>query len=423
MADLPVPRSPEDFEAGAALARRIAGEAIWSGSLCAFHGASAAPRLGDPALHLAFGGDLYEGSAGIARFLALAARLTGEAGLRAAALGAARHALARSEGWSLFSGRLGTGLAVLEVAERLGEAELVPPAIEAVELASEEALGEAAEVGPYDLLSGISGVISGLLAALPYDLDGGWRTRAFDLGRALLKGAADDGTGWSWPLHPEQPERLCGLAHGASGAALALEALGRLAVGEAGWPEAAAKARAFERAWFAAEPSSWADLRSDVRRESGGALVYPHMWCHGSVGIAAERISLARSDDLLGRSDAVAGLAGAAAEASRIVAGAAGAGAGDHANASQCHGLSGMAELFIDAYAVDPDPEWIALARAATAFVRNDSLRPGGWRCGIPGGAWTPGLMLGGAGIGWAQFRAWDPVAVGSCWRLSLSPS
>jgi lantibiotic modifying enzyme len=415
-----VPPSPPDFEAAAAIARRTADEAIWSGPLCAFHGASAPPRLGEPAIYLSFGGDLYEGSAGIARFLALAAELTGEETLRRTALGAARHALARAEGWSLFSGRLGAGLAALEVAERLGQADLVPSAVEAVEAASELALREAGDAGPYDLLGGISGVICGLLAAMAYDVDGGWQSRAFDLGRALLRGAVDDGTGWSWPVHPDLPERLCGLAHGASGSALALEALGRLAPDEPGWSDAAAKARGFERAWYAPEQGSWADLRSEVRSGTGGVPVYPHMWCHGSVGIAAERLALLGTSDTLGRADAVAGVAGAAAEAKRILAGACGPGGGDYANASQCHGLSGMAELFIDAWAIDAAPEWIALARASTAFMRNDARRLGGWRCGIPGGPWTPGLMLGGAGIGWAHFRAWNPAVIGSCWRLSL---
>ncbi|MER2507379.1 MAG: hypothetical protein ABTQ27_01330, partial [Amaricoccus sp.] len=41
---------------------------------------------------------------------------------------------------------------------------------------------------------------------------------------------------------------------------------------------------------------------------------------------------------------------------------------------------------------------------------------PGGWRCGVPGGEATPGLMLGLAGIGWAQLRAAHPEAVPSAW-------
>lgn len=412
--------STPDFEAGVAIARRIAGDAIWYGPLCTFLGAAAPPRLGEPPIHISLDGDLYDGSAGIARFLALAAALTGEVPLREAALGAARHALARAEGWSLFSGRLGAGLAVLETAERLDATELVSPAVEAIEMAGEQALREAGEAGPYDLMSGLAGVIQGLLAALPYDVDGGWLGRAFELGRALLAGAADDGTGWSWPLDPRDPQRLCGLAHGASGIAFALEALAQVAPDETGWREAASRARAFERAWYAPEHGSWADLRAEGLSESGAPPAYPHMWCHGSIGIAAERLRLAAGDDLLARADAVAGLAGAAREARRILTGAAGPGGGDHVNGSQCHGLSGMVDLFIDAWEIDADPAWMALARAATSFIRNDAQRPNGWRCGIPGGHWTPGLMLGGAGIGWAHLRAWNPALVGSCWRLRL---
>jgi len=415
--DLEAHLGTADYEGAIGLAHRIAEAAAWSGEVCAFHGAAPPARLGLPAIHRSLGGDLYEGSAGIARLLALAAWLTDDTSLRRTARGAIAHAMAVTEGWSLFSGRLGVGLAALEVAERLSAPELVPPAVAAIEEASEAAYREAAGSGPYDLLSGLAGVVVGLVAVLPYDLDGGWRARAFELGRVLAAGAIDDGVGWSWPMHPAHPERLCGLAHGAAGVTFALEALGRLAPEEPGWREAAARGRAFERAWYEPVYGSWADLRAEGRADAG--LAYPHMWCHGSVGIAAERIQAAGSD-LLARADAAGGLAGAVAAAGRILAGPAGPGAGDEANASQCHGLAGMAELFLDAWALDGNPEWLTFARTITAFIRADMARPEGLRCGVPGGGFTPGLMLGAAGAAWAMFRAWNPHRVGSCWRIEL---
>jgi lantibiotic biosynthesis protein len=418
--DIDAHLSAADYEGALGLAHKIAEAAIWSGDVCGFHGAAPPARLGLPAIHRSLGGDLYEGSAGIARLLALAASLTGDTSLRRTAGGAIAHAIAVADGWSLFSGRLGVGLAALEVAERLTAPELVPPAVAAIEAASEAAHREVTGSGPYDLLSGLAGVVVGLVAALPYDLDGGWRASAFELGRILMAGARHDGVGWSWPMHPAHPERLCGLAHGAAGVALALETLGGLAPEEPGWREAAARGRAFERAWYEPVYGSWADLRGNVQAEAG--LAYPHMWCHGSVGIAAERIQAAGSD-LLARADAAGGLAGAAAAARTILAGPAGPGAGDGANASQCHGLAGMAELFLDAWALDGSPEWLTLARNISAFIRADMTRPGGLRCGVPGGGFTPGLMLGAAGTAWAMFRAWNPRQVGSCWRIELGRS
>ena len=47
-----------------------------------------------------------------------------------------------------------------------------------------------------------------------------------------------------------------------------------------------------------------------------------------------------------------------------------------------------------------------------TGFMRNDAGSGRNWRCGVPGGGQTPGLMLGLAGNGWAHQRAWNPAQV-----------
>jgi lantibiotic modifying enzyme len=405
-----------DRETGLSIARGIAAAAVWSDGMCAFLGAVPAPRLGMPARQAVLGGDLYEGSAGIARFLGHAARIAGEDALRGAALGAIRHGLARTRGWSLHSGRLGAGLVGLELAEALGEKELVPPSVEAIEAASEAALAEAG-AAPADLLGGLAGVVHGLVEALPYDIDGGWRARAFDLGRALLAAAAGTPTGICWPTAPGSAEHLCGLGHGAAGVALALVRLAALAPEEEGWAAAAAAARGFERGWFSPEHASWADLRQDALGPGGPG--YPHFWCHGSVGIAHERLRAIAAGlaDPLCRADAAAALAGAAADAERILALPAGPGGSDRTNGSLCHGLGGVVDLLAEAHALAPDPAALALMRRLTAFIRNDAGPERRWRSGIPGGgAPTPGLMLGSAGIGWAHLRAADPTALPAGW-------
>ena len=186
-----------DFATGIAIAHDLASSAVWSGEVCAFHGAAPAASLGLPALHRSFGGDYYEGSAGIARFLALAAKLADDAGIGNAALGAMRHALAQTTGWSLFAGRLGTGLVALEVAEWLDRPELVQPAVAVIEMACSEALDAAANGAPCDLLSGLAGVIHGLTAARAYDLDGSWLTAAIKLAQAVAEQAHEDWFGLS----------------------------------------------------------------------------------------------------------------------------------------------------------------------------------------------------------------------------------
>jgi lantibiotic modifying enzyme len=411
-----VERSQADFDTAVEIANRLADEAVWSGELCAFHGATAPEALAQPAVYRSFGGDLYEGSAGIARFLGWTARFTGDARLRRTACGALAHAFARTTGWSLFSGRTGVGLAALELARVLDRPDLVTPALHALELGSDEAVTVGAG-GPFDLLGGSAGVIHALIASLEYDLDGGWRERSRLLGRQVMAGARRTERGWSWPMLPSSTDHLCGFGHGAAGIAFALTELAALLPDQPDWLEAAGQARSYERAWFSPSHGSWADLRSDTRGPEA-SYSYPHFWCHGSVGIGHDRIAVAATGlaTTLDRADAVAAVAGARAAAERILAGPAGPGAAFDVNGSQCHGIAGFVDLLVEAWRFDGDPALLRLCRSLTAFMRNDAGPGRHWRCGIPAGGPAPGLMVGVAGIGWAHLRAWNPREIPCAW-------
>ena len=331
-----------------------------------------------------------------------------------------RHAIARTTGWSLFTGGMGVGLVALEIGERLDTAEFVDAGARLVEEASVSALADAA---PCDLLVGTAGVIVGLLAAQRYDRGERWLARAVDLGESLLTAAVREGsdsgdeTPLSWPLAVGAPERLCGLAHGASGIALALEHLARRLPEDAKWRSAARRARAYERGHYSQQEGSWADLRSPEAGAPAAPAGYPHMWCHGSIGVVAERLG-ALEHDLLARADAVGGLAGVRAHAEQLLALPLGPGAGDEVNASVCHGVSGLIDLLMDAWDATADTDWLVLARDLADLMKNDARRAGGWRSGIPGGWPAPGLMLGHAGIGWTLLRVADPERTGSAWRF-----
>lgn len=422
-------RSERWFAAGTGVAQRLSAQAVWVDGMCAFHGATPPESQHHPPRCRSLGGDVYEGSAGIARFLGMAAALGGDDTVRATALGAIRHALVASDGWPLFTGGMGIGLVALELAQRLDEAALVTPAIQLIDRASLSAMDRGAA---HDLLVGIAGVIVGLVAAREYDLDGEWMARATQLGRTLLTAAVADGPSGvegpplSWPLGPGgagDVDRLCGLAHGASGVALAFDALARVAADTAGaevWRSAARRARRWERAYYLPQAGSWADLRSPEPGTPETPVSYPHMWCHGSIGIGAERLG-AIVHDQMARTDAVGALAGVRIYAEQLMAGPAGPGGSDALNGSICHGLSGVIDLFVDAWRVTSDTSWMALAGSVADLVLNDARREGGWRSGVPGGWSAPGLMLGDAGIGWTLLRVARPEQVPSGWRLGPS--
>lgn len=414
-AERPVkPHQDEGLESAVRIAEQLAASAVWSRGVCAFHGASAPLEVGLAPVHKSFAGDAYEGSAGVARFLSLVANVTNNDELARVARGALGHAMARHNGWSLFSGGAGVALIAFEVATWLDDPALASGAGDILTDAATAAL-RARNAASTDLISGLAGVVVALTTALQTGLAiksdeyRRWRAAATALGNHLLATGQRHAGGMSWPLHPTGGPHLCGLGHGASGVALALEALAQIdSAGQ--WRDAARQARRFERSWFSTEFGTWADLRS----ETPG---YPHMWCHGSVGITAERLA-ASVEDELGRTDLIAGLAGVRAAASVLASGPCGPAVGHELNASQCHGLSGMADLFISAWQRDGGEQWLTLARACTGQSRRDALRPAGWRCGVLGDKPTPGLMLGLAGIGWAQLRASRPHTIPSAWRL-----
>ena len=404
-----------DFTSAIALAEEIAGGAVWSGDAAAFHGAAAPADLGLPAVHRSFGGDVYEGSAGIARYLALVAARTGSDDLAAVARGAVVHAVRRSTGSSLFSGTAGSALVALEVSRLLAEPELASQGAGLLGAAFEASVGEDGALD--DFIAGRSGTLLALVTAAAAGVPGDWLARSRTLAEALLATARkpdDVPEALGWELYQDGP-LLCGLGHGASGVALALEGLARIDA-DPRWSSAAAAARRYERSWYSAAVGSWADLRE-------GQVSYPHMWCHGSVGVAAERLAavMGGTRDEMAAADLAGGLAGARLAASALVDLPTGPGGSHAINGSQCHGLGGMSDLFVDAALAEPDraDEWLALARRCTAQMRRDAWRPEGWRTGVyPNGETTPGLMLGLAGIGWALLRAALPGEVPSAWRI-----
>lgn len=416
------------LEAGMDLAEALAGSALWDGEVCAFQGATSAPVPGRPAHWRVFDGAYYDGSAGIARLLAHAAVLGASASVRRTARAAIEHALLRAEGWSLHTGRLGAGLVALEIAGLFDDPDL---ARRGREICRDEVLQAVAAPPPaaLDLLAGLAGVLHAV-SHLATERPSSWLPLAERLASRIASAGNERAAGRGWPMIEGGLPELCGLGHGAAGVALALEDLARVmenveaaaathhgepdADRERGrWRAAAAAARCFERAHLDPVACSWADLRVDPAHPDASPG-YPHFWCHGSIGVGHERVRAHRRhpEDHLVAADVLIALTAARREAERIAGGPAGPGAGFGANASQCHGLSGLIDLLTET----GDPADLALARHVAGFVRRDTQRAEGPRCGLPTGESTPGLMLGVAGIAWGQLRAAVPDRVPVAW-------
>jgi class II lanthipeptide synthase len=387
-----------EFLAGAsAVGRRLVREAVWYGGRCTWMGATPDPKQRWRLKYRALGPRAYEGTAGVGMFLARLALVTGDASVRATAVGALRHALDRtpsvppSQRDGLYAGVIGVALAGARVAAWLDEPELDAGARA---LAAEPALPDGPGRCP-DVIMGSAGVIIGVLALAEGWSDAHLVARAVGTGHAVLRQARVTQHGYAWA---SRGRSVCGLAHGAGGIGWALLEL-FAATGDERFRAAAREAFAYERSWLDTVSGTWPDLRIPGQRRGrppiAGASI-TGTWCRGEAGIAKTRLrsALVTGSKAEGR-DADVALDTTRRHVSALLV-------REIEDLSLCHGAAGAAEVLLSA----GEPASGAIAVGRRALERHvDGRQP--WPCGVPGGT-TPGLFLGFSGIGWWLLRLHD---------------
>jgi lantibiotic modifying enzyme len=353
-------------------------------------------------VHRAMGSLVYDGSAGVALFLARLASLSGDAIIRVTAEAALAQALTASASlqatgeYGFYSGLSGIAWACSEIGRELAH--------EGLMARGRAAMRNAARLQTrkdrLDIINGSAGVIPALLDAARRDGDEEFLSAAIRHGEHLMSLAARGEHGWSWDtLGLAGEPHLLGLAHGASGIAWALAELG-VAVGRTDFLAAAKAGLAYERAHFRPAEGNWPDLRSFVQSGPTGERPCMLAWCHGAPGIGFARLALSA---LLPDEPAVLE---EAETAIRTAAASLGQGTG---NFSLCHGDGGNADMLLHAAETIARPELRQVAEAAGARGLQRFEAAGmPWPCGVPSAGETPNLMLGTAGIGHFLLRLHD---------------
>jgi lantibiotic modifying enzyme len=384
------------------IAERLSREAIWHEDRCNWlgFGPDKASGISGGRQFSALGPDLYGGTSGVAIFLAEAHAVAEDLSIQRAALGAMCQALSTSDQVpadvrpGLYSGWTGIAYAGVRVGRLLGEDAMVRRAVDLLGRLRRERM----QRWDFDLMSGRSGAITGILA-IRDRVEGDWVTGfALRLGKELHRTADRTDRGWSWKsvLVPH-PRNLTGLSHGAAGAGHALSELAH-ATGDSRCRQAAEGAFEYERRWFDPEAGNWPDFREEPgylnRRRPPYAFTCT--WCHGAAGIALTRLRAYELwKDPACRAEALAALKTTRDSLQRPEEFGSG-------NYSLCHGLAGNGEVLMYGSRVMGKEASDALSSAqevAEAGVKSyaDPDRP--WPCGSGVGE-TPGLMLGLAGIG-----------------------
>ena len=359
--------------------------------------------------------DLYNGTLGVALFLAYAGEVLGEERHTALArlaldgvfrqLGALETEVRRADSQVSLGGYNGLGSVIYTMAHAgalWGDSEY---------LAKAESLAELVPLlvprdQTFDIISGGAGCILNLLALRHCTGSEAAVAAARLCGDHILAHARPVGRGVAWDADLPSSSPLTGFSHGAAGIAHALLELAA-ETGDERYEQCARGAIEYERSTFSHEHQNWPDFRENDAPGGGGASGIPYMttWCHGAVGIGLSRLHALRrlADDEL-RAEVAAAVRTTFAESFGI-------------SHSICHGDVGNLEFLFEAGRVLGDDELLERAARATAGLL-DGVERHGWVCGTPRGIETPGLMTGLAGIGYGLLRIAEPGRVPSVLTL-----
>jgi type 2 lantibiotic biosynthesis protein LanM len=377
--------------------------------------------------------DLYLGTPGIALFLGCLHTVTGDAraaDLARAALATLRESMEREAAdvagrpagrpakppeppyIGLMQGPGGILYVWAHLAALWRDSGLLAEAAPAIELID----ARLARDRELDVVAGAAGAIAGLLAA--HRAGAGPRALAVAVrcGEHLLARAEERGAGICWLTRLASERSQTGFAHGVTGIALALVALGA-AAGDRRFTDAGLAAFAWEREVFWPELARWLGGGTAAAAAHGDSVAMS--WCYGAPGIGIARLAALRHLEAAPSGPAMAA-AGAAltaevAEAVRLTV--------EHGfgqNHCLCHGDLGnldflaSAERQLGGDAALGRQVWRRTQQVLASIGRD------GWCCGTRAAVESPGLMNGIAGIGYGLLRLAEPGRVPSV--LALAP-
>lgn len=413
---------PIFLEAAEKIGHQLCRDAIWAGERCNWLGWAMVPlKHSWTVAYRAQSSGIYDGTAGIALFLARLYEFTKDKLLKETLHGALNQALDGAEKMddrsrpSFFNGLTGIAFTCIEAGEVLDNKRLVKRGLELLESLS----GIKPDGAALDVCTGSAGAIHALVdMAVRYRRERLLETAQMH-GQHLIRQAKKTGEGWSWETMPGFTKKnLLGYAHGTSGIAAALLELW-LVTGREEFRQAAVGAFHYERTHYNEAHANWPDFRqADPTAAAPSQQTSPTFmlaWCHGAPGVGFSRL---RAFQLLPYDPMLAQEIQTALQST--VNAFANASPGGYGNFSLCHGAGGNADLLLIAADVLARPE---MRQAAETVGRNGIAQYHAaempWPCGVNVGAESPNLMLGLAGIGYFYLRLYDASTVPSILSLT----
>ncbi len=353
------------------------------------------------------GPDLYNGTSGIAIFLAAYASAAGDTVSRDLALAAVAHLrknlksrnaarIARSLG---IGGGCGVGsivYALALMAHFLHDRDLLADAHAAAALFTDDLIDADTLL---DVLGGSAGAILALLRLHRDSQSADVLMRAIKCGEHLLAQprVGPDGRR-SWVPQGIGDKPLNGMSHGAAGFAYALACLAA-ATGREDFAEAAAECVALEDSRFDSKHSNWPDLR-------GVEPAFPCQWCHGAPGIGLARIGMVKRGSWNGAPRQLAEKL-LSTDVRKAVVGVEG-GWPNHVD-TMCCGTLGSIEFLCEAARPLGRDDLRDLAGRRMFAVVESAAASGDYRFNVGARQFNLGLFRGLAGVGYTCLRQANP--------------
>jgi type 2 lantibiotic biosynthesis protein LanM len=238
--------------------------------------------------------DLYEGSFGIALFLAALEKVTADSKYHQLMLGALQpfcKKLKQDDCKDLVD-QLGIGGAcglgsIIYVLVRISQFLKKPIFLEdAIKTASLITPDDIISDNKFDIISGSAGLILGLLSLYSASNNSSVLEQAITCGVHLLNNRTLSKFGYrAWETY--ENKLLNGFAHGAAGIAYALLCLYQVSKNNS-FLEAAQEAIAYEKSIFISDIGNWPDLREPSINKNVSCMC---SWCHGATGIGLARVA------------------------------------------------------------------------------------------------------------------------------------
>ncbi len=401
------------------IGNHLAKEAIWDGDRCNWIGHIVDAVNGTyQVVQKSFTQDFYNGTSGIAYFLATLLRFHEDPILEDLLEGTINQVLSASgendtlgSNFGFHGGRIGVAFSLKEVGKMRQRKDWIQ--------AGDDLLDKicAAKIEDFelDVIAGAAGGIPILIKYYQESKKDLYLDTATRLGNFLVDKAEKNQTTWEWKT-PMSSQALTGYSHGNAGIALALLELYAVTQNTVFYTGAMYGFN-YERTTYNPSVQNWPDLR-EMGTDNTKPLTYGEGWCHGAPGIALSRL---RAYELTGdnsfQQEAEIALATTYKNVyKQLTQGQ------DTANFSLCHGLAGNVDILLEGVQKSPNPLYQQIAEQAGNFGIEKHDKTGlSWLSGVhdptgltKGMGENPGFMLGISGTGYFYLRLAFPGQVES---------